>query len=246
MRAGSLVALHGFTGHPDAFSGLGLERLVERPFVPLALGHGPRPEVPSPTFSAEVERLADEISALPAPRRLLGYSQGARLGLGLLTHAPSLFERAALIGAQPGLTSLSERRVRRELEDGWIAELEAEGVSAFVDAWCKLPLFGPALDPRGLRQEQPFRWDHRKEGLIAALLVLGTSQMPNLWPRLDRVACPVELWPGALDEKFVHIAAAMAHHLPRASVVPVPGAHHNPITDSVAQVRVRLEAWLAA
>lgn len=245
MNAGSVLALHGFLGHPVAFAGLALGRLAPQVHVPLLLGHGPAPAPPAPSFEREVERLLAEAEDLPAPRRLLGYSQGARLGLALLARRPELFERALLIGAQPGLRSLEERTARRQLEDSWIAELEDVGVSIFVDRWSTSPLFGPARDPATLREGEPHRWDHTTSGLVSALLTLGTSQMPNLWPALASVHCKVELWTGALDTKFLQIATEMARELPRATTRTFEGSYHNPLTDSPHLARERLEAWLA-
>jgi len=246
LNAGSLVAFHGFTGHADAFSCLGLDQQFARPFVPTLLGHGPRPEVLAPTFEAEVERLATQIERLPAPRVLLGYSQGARLALGVLTQAPELIERALLIAPQPGLATDQERRQRRSQEDAWIAELEDRGVEAFVAAFCQLSLFGPARDPAKLRQEEPFRWDHTAPGLTNALLVLGTSSMPNLWPKLALVRCPLELWVGELDHKYTAVAEAMRRELRQARLLTFPGAHHNPLSDCTPLARAKFEAWAAA
>jgi len=246
LNSGSLVAFHGFTGHADAFSCLELDRHFERSFVPTLLGHGPRPEVLAPTFEAEVERLVAEIERLPAPRVLLGYSQGARLALGVLTQAPELIERALLIAPQPGLKTDQERRQRRSQEDAWIAELEDRGAPAFVTAFRQLPLFGPAPAPAELRQKEPFRFDHTALGLANALLVLGTSSMPNLWPKLYLVQCPLELWVGELDRKYTAVAAAMTGELCQARLLTFPGAHHNPLSDCTALARAEFEAWAAA
>jgi 2-succinyl-6-hydroxy-2,4-cyclohexadiene-1-carboxylate synthase len=241
-----LVALHGFLGHPAAFSSLALEQLVEHVYCPLLMGHGPEPPAPAATFEAELERLRREIEALPRPRRLLGYSQGGRLGLGLLSAQPTLFDQAVLIGVQPGCRSAQERKARRLLEDSWIARLEDEGVAAFAAWWSDLPLFGPPLGPDAQRAQHPYRWHHTTAGLVSALLVLGTSQMPNLWPELPAIECEVELWVGDLDTKFCEIAEEMCSTLPRARLHRFEAAHHNPIRDCPGRVAARLQAGLVA
>lgn len=243
MSQGSLLALHGFLGHPDAFQSLELAGRVEHLAVPLLLGHGPNPAPPAPSFDAEVERLLALVRGLPAPRRLLAYSQGARLALGLLAAEPALFQAALLVAPQPGYASADERLARRAVEDRWLAELERDGVAAFVDRFSQLPLFGPPRpDDRSAR---PYRYQHTAEGLMAALLVLGTSQMPNLWPSLPQVQCPVELWAGALDAKFVAIAGQMSRLLPRSRVELFAGAHHNPLLDAPRLAREKLWTWLS-
>ena len=86
----NVAFLHGFTGSPASFTGL-LESLTEtcRPFAPTLLGHGgtPASEPPSgvTSFEAEVDRVARSIRGhFNRPTTLIGYSLGARIGLGLL------------------------------------------------------------------------------------------------------------------------------------------------------------------
>jgi 2-succinyl-6-hydroxy-2,4-cyclohexadiene-1-carboxylate synthase len=159
---------------------------------------------------------------------------------------PALFQKAALIGVQPGCDSAEERRQRRWLEDSWIARLEDEGVSAFVDWWSQMPLFGPAREPQVLRAEEPHRWDHTQSGLVSALLVLGTSQMPSFWSKLPEIRCPIELWVGDLDTKFVRIAELMLQELPDACLHRFSQAHHNPLLDCPEEVETRLRTGLLA
>lgn len=244
MIPGSLVALHGFLGHPDCFAGFQFDRHFEYVAVPRMLGHGPEPLPPAPDFASEVQRLLAVAEALPAPRRILGYSQGARVALGLLAVRPELFHSALLVAPQPGYTTSEERLARRAVEDRWIAELEDEGVAPFVDRFSQLPLFGPQRPDD--RTERAHRYQHTADGLIAALLALGTSQMPNLWPSLSAIRCPVELWVGACDAKFDAIASEMARVLPAARVERFPTAHHNPILDAPEATKERFSTWLAA
>jgi len=244
LSPGSVLSLHGFLGHAEALSSLELDRLVEASACPLLLGHGRQPEPPSPSFDAEVERLLALAETLPHPRRLLGYSQGARLGLGLLLRRPGLFQQALLVAAQPGCATAAERHERRALEDVWIAEIEDHGARAFIDRFSALSLFGPPRPAAELLQRQPWRWEHTQAGLVSALLVLGTSQMPNFWPALSTIDCPVELWVGSLDEKFCRIAQQMRDLMPAASVRTFEGSYHNPIMDAPNAARAAVQAWL--
>jgi 2-succinyl-6-hydroxy-2,4-cyclohexadiene-1-carboxylate synthase len=241
---GSLLALHGFLGHPDCFAGLQFDRQLEHVAVPPMLGHGPTSLPLGPDFTSEVQRLLAICEALPAPRRILGYSQGARVALGLLAARPDLFHSALLVAPQPGYVTSEERLARRAVEDRWIAEIEDDGVAVFVDRFSQLPLFGPPR-PDDLHS-RPHRYQHTADGLVAALLALGTSQMPNLWPSLPAIVCPVELWVGACDAKFDAIACEMARLLPDAHLVRFPAAHHNPILDAPEAAKERFSTWLAA
>lgn len=245
VREGTLALLHGFLGGPASFRVLDTESLGLGVYAPWLAGHGPAPR-PARDFEAELEFLAEELAQKPAPRFLLGYSQGARLALGLLASRPELFERCALIGVQPGLRTAPERATRRQQEDAWIALLEDEGIEAFEAMWRALPLFGPAKAPEVERELREVRIGHRPAGLVGALLALGTAAMPSYWDALSEIHAPVELWVGERDEKFLLLAREMQTLLPRARVVSFPAAYHNPLLDAPDHARAALRSWLGA
>jgi 2-succinyl-6-hydroxy-2,4-cyclohexadiene-1-carboxylate synthase len=137
-----LLLLHGFTGTPRCFRKLlsllpGVEALV-----PALRGHdGHEPGPPEP-FEHEVARLAECVRAEVTERvHLVGYSLGARLGLGLLLRRPDLIASATLVGLQPGLTSRTDVALRTRRDDEWARLLERRGIEAFVAAWERQPLF---------------------------------------------------------------------------------------------------------
>ena len=123
-----VVCLHGFTGAPESWdevrAALPAGGRVECPSL---LGHDPGDTFTSPTFEAEVDRLARQLrgrasdpllhSSVDEPWHLAGYSLGGRLALGLLAGHPSLFASATLIGTSPGLEGEDERRQRREADE---------------------------------------------------------------------------------------------------------------------------------
>jgi 2-succinyl-6-hydroxy-2,4-cyclohexadiene-1-carboxylate synthase len=176
-----------------------------------------------------VARLAESVRAAAADRvHLVGYSLGARLGLGLLLRHPDLVASATLVGLQPGLTSLAHRDRRAKQDDEWVRLLEQRGIEAFVDAWEQQALFASQarLAPELRRAQRADRLSHHPGGLAWALRSLGTARMPSYWEELPRVRIPVHLMAGQLDPKFTELGIHAARAL-RCRMTVVDAAGHN-------------------
>lgn len=230
-----LFLLHGFTGSAESFRFV--TALLDAPLVlaPALTGHGA--ESDAADFDAEIERLAQIASTLPAPAHLAGYSLGARVGLGLLLCHPELFASATLIGVHPGLSHPTERAARRLGDESWCALLEREGLAAFVAAWQAQPLLATqARLPRAVRDaERAIRLSHTALGLARSLRATGLAAMPSYAARLHEIRTPVEVLVGGLDRKF--------HALPHPGTRQVvAGAGHNLLIecpDAVARAIAR-------
>jgi 2-succinyl-6-hydroxy-2,4-cyclohexadiene-1-carboxylate synthase len=239
-----LICLHGFTGAPETFAPLGLPIALS----PYLAGHGPNPDFTTQTFREEVTRLAGAIEERLTTRgHLLGYSMGARVGLGLLLDYPHLFVSASLVGAQPGLSSESERRERLAADAQWIDLLETQGVDRFVERWAEQPVFSSqaSLPVAVLEEQRRARRGHSQSGLCHALRVLGLGAMPNFWPRLGELEVPTTLLIGARDEKFGAIAQRAVTKSAYVECLVVPKAGHNPLLEAPELVRGHLQDFLA-
>jgi len=234
-----LVLLHGFTGSPSSWDTV-VEHLPGRVIVrPALLGHGADGPAPT-TFEGELERLA---LLLPdGPFHLAGYSLGARLALCLALRQPRSVSRLTLIGVNPGLRDDAERTARRESDDQW-KRLLAGGIGPFVDAWEAQPLLqpGPALDPDILAARRRQRLGCDPAGLALSLATVGLADMPDCWPLLPTLECPVTLMAGELDLKFVTLARAAAARLPHGTLRITPGAGHDLLLERPDLVAVELE-----
>jgi len=184
-------------------------------------------------FEEEVERLATLALQLAPPRRLVGYSQGARLGLGVLIRTPELFERACLVGVNPGLESELERIQRRQWENGLAQKLQMEGVEAFLDEWENLPIFASqrAFPGASLEQREARRM-HQPVPLARALVGLGLGGMPNYWPELRAVTVPIDLVVGDSDAKFGALAERAQSQFQHCEVHKIAAAGHNPLLEA--------------
>lgn len=236
-----LVLLHGFTGSPASWDAV-LAHLPERATLrPPLLGHGaPPPE--AQTFSGEVARLA---ALLPKePVHLAGYSLGARLALSLALAHPERLCRLTLIGVHPGLPKTQERDARRESDAGFRRALVEDGIERFVDAWEAQPLFATqrGLPPALVAAHRSARLRHDPASLARSLHILGLAEMPDLRPGLARLALPVTLMAGELDEKFLGLARELARALPQAMLRAAPGAGHDLLLERPDLVAVELRS----
>jgi 2-succinyl-6-hydroxy-2,4-cyclohexadiene-1-carboxylate synthase len=228
-----LLLLHGFTGSPQSFQPL-LERLPQRRIhtAPALLGHEGRDPGNISTvdsFWQECERIAAVAAALGERCYAVGYSLGARIGLGLLARHADRLCGATLIGVHPGLSDPAARRARADSDEAWCALLEHRGIEVFVDAWQEQPLFESqrALPSETLAAQRIQRLGHHPLGLAHSLRATGLAKMPDLGSVLESEVWGVQLVVGALDAKFASLTARYEHRQPGLRVIHVPGAGHN-------------------
>ncbi len=222
-----LLALHGFTGSPRSWEFLPPRKELPR-VVPVLVGHsGSDAGTQIAGFEDEVDRLA-----LLTPEcgvHVVGYSLGARLGLGLALRHPARVTRLTLLSCHPGLHTNAERAARRASDAAWCDILLSRGVPAFVEAWQAQPMWDSQKQlPDAVRQQrQSERLSHTAHGLALSLGLAGLGEMPDYGPRLAEIRVPVTLLAGAFDGKFSALAAHMARQLPQATLEIVPGAGHD-------------------
>jgi len=241
------VFLHGFSGAPESFERVVAELPDDRTQVaPPLLGHGHHG---ADSFSAEVARLANAIrEADLAPAHLIGYSMGARLGLGLVVEHPDVVERATLIGVSPGIGDDEARRLRRQSDQRWIEKLETEGIEPFVADWEAMPMWASQRQlPESVRAEQrAVRLASDAAGLARAIRVVGQAEMPYYRPRLHDVTVPVQILVGQRDEKFVRLALGMQRENPRFDMAAVDGCGHNPVLERPDLIASHIVEWEGA
>lgn len=239
-RAPMVVALHGFTGSSESWNPV--RRVVSSSIrfqAPPLPGHAgvDHPVDPTWTWADAVSSLGEGIRrwvrSAGAPALLVGYSLGARLGLGLLRSYPSLFRAAMLIGVRAGLDP-AERDARVIRDDALAGRLEREDLEAFVDVWQGLPLFASQQSlPRAVLDDQRrIRLRHDPKGLAWALRALGPGRMPDFRPLLSSLELPIQVLVGEHDTRFQTQAETLANALPHGRCVIVPGVGHNPILEA--------------
>lgn len=228
-----LVLLHGFTG--SAANWRNHVSVFSRHFRTMAidlLGHGASAspaEVERYSMAHCVEDVNGILTALQVEAAaVLGYSLGGRVALSFAVNHPHRVSHLLMVSGSPGLASTEERAARITSDEALAAQIERDGLEAFVNYWENIPLFAsqkslPAEVRAALRQQ---RLQNNALGLANSLRGLGTGAQPSLWERLREVTMPTLLLAGELDTKFVNIAQQMAARLPNAHLHIVPGAGH--------------------
>lgn len=230
-----LLLLHGFTGSGATWRTfaplLGAHRQL---IAPDFLGHG-QSDSPADPERYRMERCVEDLVALLGALGLkradvLGYSMGGRVALHLAAHAPQRVGALVLESATPGLADPAERLARAQADTRLAANIERDGLVAFVDYWEALPLFASqAALPEEVRLAQRRqRLASNPVGLANSLRGMGAGRQEPLWHRLPSLRLPTLLLAGALDSKFADLARQMANLLPAAQLAIVRHAGHAP------------------
>jgi 2-succinyl-6-hydroxy-2,4-cyclohexadiene-1-carboxylate synthase len=220
----ALVLLHGFAGTRHSWEPV-IARLEGERYRPVALdlrGHGDAADARPVTFAACV---ADVLAATAGRFALCGYSMGGRLALHVALAAPERVTRLVLLSTAAGIDDAGERATRARADAALAADLERGTIDAFADRWTAQPLFaGTPPAARAAWREDILR--NHPAGLAAALRGVGAGVMEPLWDRLGRLELPATVAAGERDARYVALAQRLAHALPNAELVVVPGAGH--------------------
>jgi 2-succinyl-6-hydroxy-2,4-cyclohexadiene-1-carboxylate synthase len=195
-------------------------------------GHGRRGGDTIGTFEDEIRNLLRSLP--PSIDEVVGYSFGGRIALGLILAAPERFRAATVISAHPGLTDPILRDQRRVADRQWVRMLRSQGISAFVRAWEKLPLFDTQrrLAPAVLDRQRQRRLSQGAEGLANCLERLGLAEMPSTWDALARFPGRLRWIVGREDSKFLLIARQIAERRPATDLLIIDDVGHNPLIEA--------------
>jgi len=237
------LALHGFTQRGSMWAEVAA--LAGGQWVtPDLPGHGGRPVR---SWEETVGLVAGLLRALPAPRCLVGYSMGGRLGLAVALDHPGLVDRLAVVSASPGMADPEARRQRLAEDLALAGRIDEIGAEAFLDEWLSRPLFGglAARGPRWRERDRTDRLGSTAAGMAGALRLLGQGAQPYLGDRLGELSMPVLLMAGSNDGKYAALAEDMGRRLPRAMVAVAPGAGHALVGERPGDVAALLAGWSA-
>jgi len=235
-----LVLVHGFTQTGRSWLPLARPLSLDHEVVMVdAPGHGG-----SSHIAADLVTSADLLVAAGGPAIYIGYSMGGRLALHAALAHPGSVTGLVLLGATPGLTTEAERQARRAADDALAAELERDGLDAFLDRWLALPLFARLPSSAAGRDD---RRRNTVAGLAASLRHCGTGTQADLAPRLGELAMPVLTLAGEHDTAFVERSRRLAELVgPNATHAVVPGAGHAAHLERPDEFLSIVQAWLAA
>ena len=158
----------------------------------------------------------------------VGYSMGGRLALYLALAHPDRCRALVVESGSPGLESEQERESRREWDEVKAAELERQGLEAFLEDWYRQPLFHSIG-----RNEARFaalmerRRNNDAAGLARSLRLMGTGSQPSLWAQLPGMRVPWLAVAGELDWRYGETMRDMVSLSEKGRLVTVRDAGHN-------------------
>lgn len=236
VRAGTgapLLLLHGFTGSTETWTPLATS-LGDR-FTTLTVdlpGHG-RSGTPADPARFALSSLADDFAHILDTCGIervavLGYSMGGRAALQFALRHPTRVAALVLESTSPGIVDPSERATRVASDTALADAIERDGITAFVDRWERLPLWGSQT---GLLEETRARLRAQRlanlpRGLANSLRGAGAGVEPAMLDRLSLVRTPTLLVVGSLDAKYVALAQLIEARMPLARSVIVDGCGH--------------------
>jgi 2-succinyl-6-hydroxy-2,4-cyclohexadiene-1-carboxylate synthase len=196
-------------------------------------------------FDAAVDAVVDRLPN-DVPLVLLGYSMGARIGLGIALRHPERVVGAVLVGVDPGIEDAVARQERAAWDDAQADALEAQGLDAFVRSWERLPIFeGQArLDAEVLRAQRSQRLENTASGLAWAMRTLGLGRMHPWWDALRVARVPLYVVTGARDTKFAATTRAMSAASDLVTHSLLPGAGHNPLLETPGALAAGIDSFL--
>lgn len=232
-----LVFLHGFTQTRQSWDRVASEFAGQYDTITVdAPGHGQ-----SGSVRLDLPAAAEWLAPIGEHATYIGYSMGGRLALHLALAQPAVVRRLVLVSSTAGIVDEADRTARRAQDEERAAEIERDGVAAFLERWLALPLFaGLTRDATGLGD----RLANTSDGLASSLRLAGTGAQASLWDRLGELKMPVLLVAGALDGKFVDLAEQMAAAIPAADLAIVPDAGHVVHRERPAEFVDVLREWL--
>ena len=203
---------------------------------------GDEPEDAEPSLLSLIHICPDgRFAALMQGRRkpvVVGYSMGGRVALAAVSRQPGAFARCAggLVLESAGLGPVDERERKdaAERDARNAAALRRDGLSAFMDAWERLPLFATQRDLPASTCERvrAGRLANDAEALARAFEQAGQHAMPSRGDVLAALASlrdcgvPVRYIAGARDAKYRALAEDLEDE-GLCEVRVVAGAGHN-------------------
>ena len=152
---------------------------------------------------------------------LLGYSLGGRLALHGLIAKPDLWDKAIIISADPGVTTLKQKERCLKRDRIWAKRFLTEPWDELLREWDALPVFcgRPCTTPR-----PEANFDRHK--IAHAFEAYSKGRMDNLLPRLSQLTIPITYVTGSDDRRYCQLGQTLMAYCPNLNHIIVKDAGH--------------------
>lgn len=187
----SFIALHGFLGLPSDWAGWKVIPYLIKPADSLN------------AWAKEFNKWAEANTT--APRHLVGYSMGGRLGLHALIQNPTLWQGATFISTN---IVPKDSFARLQNDYAWAAKFRAEPWDKLMKEWESQAVF------KGSFTHARYEKDYNREELALCLENFSLAKHEDLFPAISKISIPIQWITGALDLTAVaHAEEVIAKHL---------------------------------
>lgn len=213
MNRSSIIALHGFLGHPSDWKHCGLQeaRAVDLFSAPYSLHLDQWGE----QFNARLSSFEIESPVL------LGYSLGGRLALHALIQNPALYKSAVIISSHPGIADKEKRLERLAQDKEWAKRFRQEEWNQIIERWNQQSIFKTSASPF-----QRLEKDYHRESLAQALECASLGVQEDLRGKIKTLPLPILWIVGENDTKYCALAESLSFSHPASKVVKIPSAGH--------------------
>ena len=232
-----IVALHGFLGQPEDWTGLrdALHELAPRIlFEAIHLPFRSAPGLPMTTAAWAQEFNRNQHGHRVARNVLIGYSLGARLALQATLDQPALWDEVVLVSSHPGCTEAQERSQRLKADEQWAERFISLPWADAIEAWNRQTVFAGSREPE--RRESDFDKAALAHVLLnwsPALDVVPPQALLGLEPKLHWYA-------GANDTKCIQRYQRLRSAGLLGEFHAIPDAGHRVIFDRPRELALQL------
>lgn len=212
----TIVALHGFFGHPTDWQGLFDEATKFTPNLFEDL-----PIQPYDRWAKEFQTYVNKKVPDITSKTLVGYSLGGRLALHALIANPEAWNCAVIISTNPGLSDATEKSKRMPADALWAEKIRTMPWDALMNAWNSMEVFQKdTIVPS--RNER----DYQREKLAEAMTTWSLGAQEDLRLAISSLKMPILWIVGEHEQKFREQAFSLRFSHPESRVLTIKDAGH--------------------
>ncbi len=213
----TLFCLHGFLGKPSDWT---LFRWKSKAAVDLLDRQFTQPKEGLLSWARSFNRFVEN-SNYPPPYFLLGYSLGGRLAMHALTLQPTLWSKAAIVSAHPGLETVEQKTTRMFHDQRWSDRFLYDPWEPLMQDWNAQPVFRHSMSALPRRETE-----YSRKLLAEQLLGWSLGTQENLKTSLEQILTPILWIAGIHDVAYRERALAMTFAQKGSEVWIAPGSSH--------------------